>query len=90
MTRVVFQPVTVTIGRRYTLGRFVLDLFLTVITHGLWLLWLLFKYLRAERLMAGRHRYYGKWHFLYHALMTTLTGGAWLLLPSQRREKALP
>lgn len=48
MTRVVFQPVTVTIGRRYTLGRFVLDLFLTVITHGLWLLWLLFKYLRRN------------------------------------------
>lgn len=48
MTRVVFTPVTVMVTRRYTLRRFLLDLFLTVITHGLWLLWLLFKYLRRH------------------------------------------
>jgi hypothetical protein len=42
------HSVTITIGRRYTFGRFLLDLFLTVITHGLWLLWLLFKFLRSR------------------------------------------
>lgn len=32
--------------KKYTLGKFILDLFLTSITGGLWLIWILFRFLR--------------------------------------------
>lgn len=32
--------------RRYGLGHFIFDLFMVAITGGLWLIWILFKFLR--------------------------------------------
>lgn len=34
--------------KKYGLGHFLFDVFMTAITGGLWLLWLLFKFFRAN------------------------------------------
>lgn len=34
--------------KRYTLGMAIFDIFMTLITSGLWLVWLLIKYLRTH------------------------------------------
>jgi hypothetical protein len=34
--------------KRYGIGRFIFDVFMTCITGGLWLLWLLFKFFRTN------------------------------------------
>lgn len=42
----VSRPVYIQTKRRYGLGMFLFDLFMCFITSGLWLLWMLFRFLR--------------------------------------------
>lgn len=39
--------IEVSTKKKYGLGRFMVDIFLTCITGGLWLFWLIFKFLRG-------------------------------------------